>query len=120
MRAGRAILRDLVLCSVKSFLSSTPCYSSLSIQNIFDIIARDVGRRVATRGQLGCVFYELIDSGKIPQLKGIRDQAAKSKRKIKRDGRRRWRTMCENERLEGDILTLNLALESAGVPKNVM
>lgn len=109
-----------MLCSVKSFLSSTPCYSSLSIQNIFDIIARDVGGRVATRGQLSCVFYELIDSGKIPQLKGIRDQAAKSKRKTKRDDRRRWRTMCENERLEGDMLTLNLALESAGVPKSVM
>lgn len=120
LRAGRAILRDLVLCSVRSFLSSTPCYSSLSIQSVFDIIARGIGKRVATRGQLGCVFYELIDNGKIPQLKSIRDQAARIKRKTKRDGRRRWRKMCENERLEGDILTLNLALENAGVPKSVM
>lgn len=119
-RVDRAILKEVVLGYVRNFLSSTPYYVSLSIQQILGIIARGINNRLATRGQVSGVFYELIDSGNVPELKGIRDQEARGKRKTRRESRKRWRTVCGKERLEGDILTLNLALENAGMSKNVL
>lgn len=119
-RVDRAILKEVVLGYVRNFLSSTPYYVSLSIQQILGIIARGINNRLATRGQVSEVFYELIDSGNVPELKGIRDQEARGKRKTRRESRKRWRKVCGKERLEGDILTLNLALENAGMSKNVL
>lgn len=119
-RVDRAILKEVVLGYVRNFLSSTPYYVSLSIQQILGIIARGINNRLATRGQVSEVFYELIDSGNVPELKGIRDQEARGKRKTKRESRKRWMKVCGKERLEGDILTLNLALENAGMSKNVL
>lgn len=120
LKVNRATAKDIVLCNVKRFLSSTPSYPSLSIQKIFDIVARGITQRIATRCQVGSIFYELIDSGKVPQLKGIRDQAVRGKRKTKRESKKRWRKMCEKGRPERNILTLNLTIENPGMPRNIM
>lgn len=92
-------LKASVLNSVTRFLASTPSYPLLPIQDIFKAISTDINQRrkvAISRGQLGNVFYELVDAGKIPELKDIRlrDRATRGRgrgklRKERRERRRR-------------------------------
>jgi len=73
--------KAIILSNLHQFFLTTPNYSKFRTSQIFDIIFERV--YIPTRTELVNAFYELIDAGMVPELKGIRMD--KKERRKKRE-----------------------------------
>lgn len=73
--------KAIILSNLHQFFLTTPDYSKFRTSQIFDIIFERV--YIPTRTELVNAFYELIDAGVVPELKGTRMD--KKERRKKRE-----------------------------------